>query len=144
MTKSDEVLINEMEAIGPWHMDIALNERVTTGMTSAQDREKSLSPSLLSKERHFKRVLTRIYPDGLAGKTFSDHACNSGGYCFWAKDLGAERTFGYDVRDHWIDQARYVVERIYTICQRRSARILNSTLPGSREFSTTCQTLLLA
>jgi len=110
MTKSDETLISEMEAIGPWHMDIALNERVTTGMTAAQDSEKSLSPSLLAKEKHFKKVLSRIYPDGLTGKTFSDHACNSGGYCFWAKDLGAERTFGYDVRDHWINQARYVVE----------------------------------
>src|SRR5215204_5244416 len=101
-------LLAKMDAIGPWHMNVRINEELNTGMTSAKDSEKSLSPSLLNKEKHFKSIIRRAYPEGLAGKSFSDHACNSGGYCFWAKDVGAASTFGYDVRDHWINQANFI------------------------------------
>jgi tRNA (mo5U34)-methyltransferase len=54
-------------------------------------------------------LLRSIYPDGLAGRTVLDCACNCGAYLFWAKDLGAGDCFGFDVRKHWIDQARFLV-----------------------------------
>ncbi len=37
-----------------------------------------------------------------------DCACNCGAYLFWAKDEGAGRCRGFDVRAHWIDQARFL------------------------------------
>jgi tRNA (mo5U34)-methyltransferase len=39
-----------------------------------------------------------------------DCACNCGGYSFWAKEFGASECFGFDVRQHWIDQARFLAE----------------------------------
>jgi SAM-dependent methyltransferase len=50
----------------------------------------------------------RYYPNGLAGKDILDVACNSGGYCFVAGELGARRARGIDIRQHWIDQANFV------------------------------------
>ena len=39
-----------------------------------------------------------------------DCACNCGAYLFWARELGAGRCFGFDVREHWIRQARFLRE----------------------------------
>ncbi len=108
MTKTDSEMIDEMNDLGPWHMAISLNDRVSSGMTEPVDMGKYRSPSLIDKELGFKELIGKAYPNGLGGRTFADHACNAGGYCFWAKDLGADQTFGYDVREHWIDQAKYV------------------------------------
>jgi len=110
LTEADQKMLDEMNELGPWHMAISINDRLSSGMTEAKDAEKSLSPSMLDKQDDFKSLISKLYPRGLKGKTFSDHACNAGGYCFWAKDLGAKSTFGYDVRDHWINQARYIVD----------------------------------
>jgi 23S rRNA G2069 N7-methylase RlmK/C1962 C5-methylase RlmI len=52
-------------------------------------------------------LLERLYPNGLDGKRFLDCACNAGGYSLLASDLGAY-SFGFDVRDHWIEQARFL------------------------------------
>ena len=52
-------------------------------------------------------LLERLYPHGLDGKRFLDCACNAGGYSLLASDLGAY-SFGFDVRDHWINQARFL------------------------------------
>ena len=37
-----------------------------------------------------------------------DCACNCGAYLFWAKDAGAGHCRGFDVREHWIEQARFL------------------------------------
>jgi len=52
-------------------------------------------------------LLQWLYPNGLEGKRFLDCACNAGGYSLLASDLGAY-SFGFDVRDHWIKQARFL------------------------------------
>ncbi|WP_372370689.1 class I SAM-dependent methyltransferase [Candidatus Uabimicrobium sp. HlEnr_7] len=109
--KNKETLIREINEIGPWHMAISLNNEVNTGMAETKDSGRFLSPSLsLNREKTFKKMVNNIYPNGLGGKTFLDHACNSGGLCFWAKDLGAKYCYGYDVREHWIRQAKYVLK----------------------------------
>jgi len=56
----------------------------------------------------------RHYRTGLAGEEVFDVACNSGGYCFVAAELGAGRARGFDIRPHWIDQARFVHEVRYS------------------------------
>ncbi len=53
-----------------------------------------------------------VFPGGLAGRSLLDCACNAGGYVFAAKQLGAGRCFGFDVREHWIDQARFLERRL--------------------------------
>jgi SAM-dependent methyltransferase len=53
-------------------------------------------------------LLDAIFPQGLSGKRFLDCACNAGGYCFWARERNAEYAFGFDVRDHWIRQGKFV------------------------------------
>jgi SAM-dependent methyltransferase len=55
-------------------------------------------------------LLREIYPEGLAGRSVLDCACNCGAYLFWAKELGAGECFGFDVREHWINQARFLAE----------------------------------
>jgi tRNA (mo5U34)-methyltransferase len=39
-----------------------------------------------------------------------DCACNCGAFLFWAKELGADECFGFDIRQHWIDQAEFLRE----------------------------------
>ncbi len=46
--------------------------------------------------------------DGLQGKDVLDVGCNSGGYCFLAAELGARSTLGFDVHQHWLDQAEFI------------------------------------
>ncbi len=57
-----------------------------------------------------RSTLEHLYPEGLAGRSFLDVGCNAGGYSFLARSLGASRTLGFDVREHWIRQARFVGE----------------------------------
>jgi tRNA (mo5U34)-methyltransferase len=45
-------------------------------------------------------MMNLIYPGGLEGRRFLDCACNCVAYSFWAKELGASETFGFDVREH--------------------------------------------
>lgn len=65
--------------------------------------------SLLDPREDFMRTLRAIYPDGLEGRSVLDCACNAGAYLFWCKEAGAGSCFGFDLREQWIDQARFLV-----------------------------------
>ena len=54
--------------------------------------------------------LGAIFPRGLEGRTVMDCACNCGAYLFWSKEPGAGECFGFDAREHWIAQARFLAE----------------------------------
>jgi tRNA (mo5U34)-methyltransferase len=56
----------------------------------------------------WRHLVTRIYPEGLAGRSYLDCACNGGGLVLWAREMGAGRCFGFDVREHWIRQAHFL------------------------------------
>ena len=64
----------------------------------------------VNARQNFANLLQRIYTEGLGNRSFLDCACNCGGYSFWAKNLGAGRCFGFDIRQHWIDQAQFLAE----------------------------------
>jgi SAM-dependent methyltransferase len=105
VTVSEE-LLELVRALAPWHMDIPLAPHVSTragnrGSGSGAERMKLVNPSDL------RPLLERLYPSGLEGKRFLDCACNAGGYSLLASDLGAY-SFGFDVREHWIEQARFL------------------------------------
>lgn len=110
---SESELINAIKQLGPWHMNVQLTESLGTGEVfdesgMIRNRDNNRGISLLSLRDAFVRRLTQIYPKGIADKTFLDCACNAGGYCFWVREHGGKHAFGFDVREHWIRQARFI------------------------------------
>src|SRR5687768_13299543 len=99
----------EIARLGPWHHDVEVAPGVWTGATppSAGVPPRGGTPSLLRPDLRLAEQVAEIWPDGLAGRSFLDCACNGGGYLFAARALGASRAFGFDVRDHWIEQVRF-------------------------------------
>lgn len=108
-----DAIIRRIEALGPWHMNIQLTDDFNTGQVFSDDgkildRPQNRGVSLLQLRDAFLRQIDTIYPDGLSDKTFLDCACNAGGYCFWAREREIRAAYGFDVREHWISQARFV------------------------------------
>lgn len=109
---SREELIAQIKELGPWHHNLRLTPDLTTGEIFSPQGE--LLPkdndgvSLISPQSRFFARVNSIYPDGLAGRRFLDCACNAGAYCFFARELDCEQAVGFDVREHWIRQARFV------------------------------------
>lgn len=104
-------LIEQIRELGPWHQNIRLSQDLEIqDAYSPEERERKHNNniSLIDAQHRFDYKAKLIYPEGLAGKRFLDCACNAGGYCFWARELGAETVYGFDVREHWIRQARFV------------------------------------
>ena len=56
----------------------------------------------------FLRRMGRVFPQGMAGRRVLDCACNCGYFLFWSKELGAGECLGFDAREHWIRQARFL------------------------------------
>lgn len=98
-------LEQEIRELAPWHLEVEVAPGVTTKVE--QDEDVVL---LISPRAAFRDLMLNIYPEGLEGRSFLDCACNCGGYSFWAKELGASRCHGFDVREHWIRQARFLQE----------------------------------
>ena len=89
-------------------MDVEVAPGVRTGQSfNAGTAGHDPSVSLIDPNE-IRPLLSAIYPCGLAGKRFLDVACNGGGYCFVACDLGADFALGFDVRAHWIRQAEFL------------------------------------
>jgi SAM-dependent methyltransferase len=106
-----ESLIETIRQLGPWHHNIRLTDELE--IMDAYDeterqRTNNQNISLINSRGSFAHKTGLIYPQGLDGKRFLDCACNAGGYCFWAAEMGAQQVFGFDVREHWIQQARFV------------------------------------
>ena len=102
-------LRRELVALAPWHMKVDVRGGVTTADAADADVDPKFGKvSFHDAEPGYKQLMTLLYPDGLAGRSFLDCACNCGGYALWSRDLGASRCFGFDVRDHWIRQAEFL------------------------------------
>lgn len=104
-------LIEQIRALRPWHQNIRITEDLAV-MDAFDENEKirvqNENVSVIDAGNRFAYKVRLFYPQGLAGKTFLDCACNAGGYCFWARELGASQATGFDVREHWIRQAEFV------------------------------------
>ena len=103
---TDLDLLRKIDQLGPWHHRIALNDRVFTRQMAKTNDPDAIT--VTEPRNVFRAQALPLFPNGMAGKSFLDCGCNAGGYCFAAKDAGADRTFGFDVRQHWIDQAEFV------------------------------------
>jgi tRNA (mo5U34)-methyltransferase len=106
-----DALRDEIIRLGPWHFDVQVTRELSTGISRGVEYPKAFGPvALQDVHGEFLTRLRAIYPDGLAGRTMLDCACNCGAYLFWGKELGAGKCFGSDVREHWIRQARFLLE----------------------------------
>jgi SAM-dependent methyltransferase len=108
-------LIEKIRELGPWHHDIELNEEVHTGKVFSPDgtlpKQENEGVTLISPRGQFTNLVKGCFGDSmLEGKTFLDCACNGGAYCFLAREFGATDVVGFDVREHWITQAKFAQE----------------------------------
>ena len=111
MTSHDPHMIEQIRSLKPWHHNIQLTDDLSimdAFSPEEQQRKNNDNVSMVDLHDSFTNKVHLMYPDGLSGKRFLDCACNGGGYCFWASEIGAEQVYGFDVREHWINQAKFV------------------------------------
>jgi SAM-dependent methyltransferase len=105
---NEHALRAEVERLGPWHHDIELAPGVMTSARDARDADHRFKEHY-SPTDMMEHLIGNLYPDGLQGRSFLDCACNSGGHSLAAARLGAGRIFAFDARQHWVDQADFLV-----------------------------------
>jgi tRNA (mo5U34)-methyltransferase len=108
-----EQLEKEIKRLGPWHFDIDVTPEIRTSVSADTTYPESFGPVGMRNPRvEFRALLRSVYPppQRLDGRSVLDCACNCGAQLFWAKELGAGRCHGSDVREHWIRQARFLLE----------------------------------
>jgi 2-polyprenyl-3-methyl-5-hydroxy-6-metoxy-1,4-benzoquinol methylase len=97
--------------LGPWSLDVQVTPDLSTRVFQEAPPETYPIRGVIchSPRELFCLLFRRIYPAGLAGRSVLDCACNCGGYLFWMKELGAGPCLGFDIREHWLEQARFLV-----------------------------------
>lgn len=105
---SEQELRAEIERLGPWHHDVEVVPGVWTGIHTSGPG----APSVIRPDLAMAALVQGVFPEGLNGRSMLDCACNGGGYLFAAARHGAGRCFGFDVRDHWIDQAQFLARHV--------------------------------
>jgi tRNA (mo5U34)-methyltransferase len=104
-------LRQELTRLAPWHLDVQITPELSTrafrdGAVAAEADKWDVG--FIDHREGWIEQMRRIYPDGLAGRRTLDCACNCGGYSFWMREMGSDGGLGFDVRQHWIDQARFL------------------------------------
>ena len=111
MNLDPEALRAEIRRLGPWHQDLEIAPGIRTSERARDDDPDPLGigyPNVLEPGRAIDRFLPYVLPYGFEGRSVLDCGCNAGGYLFEAKQRGAGRCFGFDVREHWLNQARFL------------------------------------
>jgi 2-polyprenyl-3-methyl-5-hydroxy-6-metoxy-1,4-benzoquinol methylase len=106
-----DYLRKEVIRLAPWHLDIEITPDLSTAafLDAALTAEQSRSSvSFLRPHEPWCALITSIYPNGLLGRTVLDCACNCGGYSLWMRELGGSGGLAFDVRETWIEQARFL------------------------------------
>lgn len=110
-TPTAEELRAEIRRLGPWHQDIEIAPGVRTGERSPGEADPlGVGGRVVPTDLFMDEFIPKVFPDGLAGRSVLDCGCNAGGYLVAAKRHGAGRCFGFDVREHWLNQARFVAQ----------------------------------
>ena len=116
MTGNHSVNVRELREkiirLGPWRHDVEIAPGVRTGDPAPEGvyAPELGTPVITDPGPHMAKLTREIYADGLAQRTVLDCGCNAGGSLFAAAGLGAGRCFGFDAREHWIKQARFLAE----------------------------------
>jgi SAM-dependent methyltransferase len=118
--------------LAPWHLDVEIRPGLTTAAGVSGDNE---GVSFVDDRPRFRSFI-QDHVGSLEDKRFLDCACNCGAYSFWARELGAAECFGFDVRKHWIRQARFLaVARRETDCHFKRCDLYE--LPRLEPFDVT-------
>jgi tRNA (mo5U34)-methyltransferase len=96
--------------LAPWYLKVEIAPGLSTEDLYDASRDRSPKAQFYDPAPALKDLLRQIYPDGLEGRSVLDCACNNGAYLFAAKEMGAGRCFGFDARELWISQARFLLE----------------------------------
>ena len=110
---TDDALREEIIRLGPWHQDVEVRPGISTALSleaPAGTYDEAYPGLHLQRRKPFLDLLSVLYPGGLEGRRVLDCACNAGAYVFYAKEAGAGECLGFDVREHWIDQARFLAQ----------------------------------
>ncbi len=97
--------------LGPWCHEIQVTPDVSTRVWLDAASGESDLPFIDPHKVVTGRVLQRLFPAGLEGRSVLDCGCNAGGYLFMAAEYGAGNCVGFDVREHWIRQAEFVLSQ---------------------------------
>ena len=103
---TNDATLQALQELAPWHHAIELPSGHTTTDGNPADSTRFITAI---DPRQMTPTLSNLFGgEGLRGRSFLDVGCNAGGYGFVAHSLGASRVLGFDARDHWVDQARFV------------------------------------
>jgi len=104
---NDEALKKKLSDCAPWHFQIEVRPGIWTEdfNPSPEPKGRNRGFVVVDPGKMKESVFDQYYSQGFQGKTFLDCGCNGDGYCFVAHEAGAEHAFGFDARQHWIDQA---------------------------------------
>ena len=110
---SAEELREEVIRLGPWHVEVEITPEVSTAAfldAPAGDATRTTSASCTSSARTRASCggCGACSRRGWTGRRVLDCACNCGYFLFWSKELGAGECLGFDAREHWIRQARFL------------------------------------
>jgi tRNA (mo5U34)-methyltransferase len=106
-----EALKDEIRRLGPWHHEIEVVPGISTGLARDETYPEEYGKvSFLDWRDSFRSKLLSVYPQGLEGRSVLDCGCNCGECLFWAKEIGAGKCYGFDAREHWIAQGRFLAE----------------------------------
>ena len=108
-------LLEQLQALAPWHFDIPVGQGLRTihGNQTAYDDPDKVGVGTVNTDS-IRALLNKLFPNGMADRSFLDAGCNGGAYCFLAKELGASHVVGFDVREHWIKQAQFLTSILET------------------------------
>lgn len=108
-----EQLRAEIIRLGPWHHDVEVEGLRTGELTRSGVYAPELGkPTVIVPQEHMTQLVGEMYGGDLGGRSFLDCGCNGGGYLFAAARHGAGRSFGFDAREHWIRQARFLAQHL--------------------------------
>ncbi|HEX2092283.1 MAG TPA: DUF1698 domain-containing protein [Longimicrobiaceae bacterium] len=111
---TDQELRDRIVRLGPWHHDLQVAPGIRTGdpVPPGTYPPEVGTPTVIRPDEILAWLVGEVFPDGLQGRSVLDCACNAGGFLFAAARMGAGRSFGFDVRSHWITQARFLSEHL--------------------------------
>jgi tRNA (mo5U34)-methyltransferase len=104
-----EALLRRARELAPWHFDIELAPGVMTSSLNRDvyDDQNKVNVGVVDPEP-MRGFFRERYPAGLAGKDVLDIGCNAGAYCLIAHEEGASSATGFDIHEHWIEQAEFL------------------------------------
>jgi SAM-dependent methyltransferase len=109
---TDAALRKEVLRLAPWHLNVELTPETSTSVSLdaelTPEQTKFQAMYFIDPRESWINLMTSIYPRGLEGRKVLDCACNCGGYSFWMRELGGDGGLAFDVRERWIEQARFL------------------------------------